>query len=285
MQVYTIYMARNVINSKVYIGFDSNWPARHKAHIRDYTKDAQGRKFYYALRKYTPENFEWSILYQSKDRDHTLDTMEAFFITEYDSYRNGYNMTLGGQGTFGFHFKHKEETKRKLSKKLKGRPGKPCSPEAKVKISQAKMGTTPWNAGKTGYLSDEALNNISIANSVQVKCPHCGFVCNKSNAHKWHFDNCEKSPVFDLVARQEKLMIGRVCRISDHKEMDAGNWAKFIKHGCEAAIFDIQIPDGSVHKYTFEEFTKTYGLSKYKLRTGKYGYKILKKNGVDYGIF
>ena len=46
--------------------------------------------------------------------------MENYFIAEYHSYNNGYNETLGGEGTLGRITK--EETKNKISKALKGKP-------------------------------------------------------------------------------------------------------------------------------------------------------------------
>ena len=41
--------------------------------------------------------------------------MEPYFITEYNSYCEGYNMTFGGEGAYGF--KHSDEYKINQSKK------------------------------------------------------------------------------------------------------------------------------------------------------------------------
>lgn len=58
--------------------------------------------FHKAMKKYGIENFDWEILYQSMERDHTLKTMEPYFIQEQNSFiPNGYNMTRGGDGVFG----------------------------------------------------------------------------------------------------------------------------------------------------------------------------------------
>ena len=130
MNIYSIYKATNKINGKVYIGFDSNWPKRHNEHKADSKR--RKTKFCNAIIKYGWDNFEWHIIYQSKDYNHTLEKMENQFIVEYDSYRNGYNSTLGGEGSKGI--KLTEEHKQKLSLANKGQKR---SEETRKKISEA----------------------------------------------------------------------------------------------------------------------------------------------------
>ena len=115
MNIYSIYKATNKTNGKCYIGFDSNWPQRmweHKSPV-NYNKKY---KFYNALRKYGLDNFEWEILYQSKDKEYTLKIMETFFIKQYDSMNCGYNSTMGGEGQFGA--KHSRKQKQAVSKPI-----------------------------------------------------------------------------------------------------------------------------------------------------------------------
>ena len=87
MNIYTIYKATNKLNGKVYIGFDSNWPQRMWYHKSKYIHEDY--KFYRALKKYGLNSFEWSVLYQSKERDYTLNFMESYFINEYNSMSKG----------------------------------------------------------------------------------------------------------------------------------------------------------------------------------------------------
>lgn len=165
--IYSIYKATNTINGKVYIGFDSKWPNRQKIHKRKYKY--QNQKFYDAIKKYGWNNFAWELIYQSKDFEHCLKTMEPFFIKEYSSYKNGYNMTFGGEGVIGY--KHTPEIRKKISfiqtgKKLStqhknnisvsnmGKNKKPMSEQQKIKISNKLKGNVPWNKGiKTGQKS------------------------------------------------------------------------------------------------------------------------------------
>lgn len=121
MSIYSIYEAVNLINGKCYVGFDSKWPNRMKRHLQDAHNEksrAYNDIFHKAIRKYGKENFEWILLYQSKDGEHCKNVMEIYFIEQENSFinfenQNGYNMTLGGDGMLGF--KHKESSKNKNS--------------------------------------------------------------------------------------------------------------------------------------------------------------------------
>lgn len=133
MIIYSIYKCVNRINGKVYIGFDSNWPNRQNEHR--YSINSRNQKFYLALRKYGWYNFEWEVIYQSFDGEHTLKIMENYFITEFDSYNKGYNETLGGEGTLGNILS--ELSKQKISKALSN---KPKSKEHIQKMSETRKG-------------------------------------------------------------------------------------------------------------------------------------------------
>jgi group I intron endonuclease len=115
--IYSIYKATNTINGKVYIGFDSNWPNRKRYHKSQHKKTES--KFYNAICKYGWDKFDWEVLYQSKDGNHTLKNMETYFIEQFNSFSNGYNSTLGGDGILGF--KHNKEQIQKRTNKVKGR--------------------------------------------------------------------------------------------------------------------------------------------------------------------
>jgi len=134
--IYSIYKATNTVNNKVYIGFDSNWPNRQKSH--KYHSNKRNQKLYYAIRKHGWSSFVWEVLYQSKDGEHCLNVMEPYFIKEYNSFENGYNLTFGGEGTLGRYTE--ETTKSKISKALKN---KPKSKEHLQKMSQTRKGKIP----------------------------------------------------------------------------------------------------------------------------------------------
>lgn len=60
-------------------------------------------KFYNSIHKYGPENFKLEILVDNV-KNEDLDKLEIYYISLFDSYNNGYNETIGGQGTIGYKF-------------------------------------------------------------------------------------------------------------------------------------------------------------------------------------
>ena len=121
--MFFIYCITNVVNGKKYVGFATDWKARKSSHISTALNDENTRyPLYQAMRKYGIQNFQWSILYQSNDRDFTLNIMEGYCIREQNSHAHdghGYNLTYGGQGNFGWV--PSEETKHKISQSKKGK--------------------------------------------------------------------------------------------------------------------------------------------------------------------
>jgi group I intron endonuclease len=101
MNIYTIYKATNKINNKCYIGFDSHWPKRKSEHKSAAMRDKSYNKFYNAIKKYGWDNFIWEIVYQSTDGNHCLNSMEPYFIKEFNSLSTGYNSSYGGESGLG----------------------------------------------------------------------------------------------------------------------------------------------------------------------------------------
>jgi group I intron endonuclease len=120
-----IYKAQNKITQKVYIGKTiKTLNERKKSHLN---KSKMGVKshFYDSIRKYGEESFIWSEIIKC-DNITTLNEMELFFIEKFDSFKNGYNMTIGGDGGDTISSKSISD------KKNQG----------------AKPGNIPWNKGK-----------------------------------------------------------------------------------------------------------------------------------------
>ncbi len=118
--IASIYKITNILNGKSYIGFDICYPKRIKQHYNDSQK---GKKSPLCedIIKYGWENFSKDLLYQSWDPKHCLKVMENYFINENDSYDNGYNRTLGGNGSLGSTRPKSEHWKQNHSLKIKGK--------------------------------------------------------------------------------------------------------------------------------------------------------------------
>ena len=79
---------------------------------------------YNALNKYGLQKFEYRVVFilNPKDKTHKeiedeLNKLEIEYIAKYNSFNNGYNLTIGGESISGYH--QTEETKLHLSKVAK----------------------------------------------------------------------------------------------------------------------------------------------------------------------
>jgi group I intron endonuclease len=122
-----IYMLRNKINGKLYIGQtvrDIN------ERLREYRKAASRKNsrqaIYLAINKHGWSNFNAFVLDRASSQEE-LDALEQYWISHYNCVApNGYNLTTGGRGNGHLS----SETKQKISRSKKGcRP----SPEAIAK--------------------------------------------------------------------------------------------------------------------------------------------------------
>lgn len=97
MQGY-IYLIENKINGHKYVGMTQfSLERRWKEHLRDCTqKKTETRPLHMAIRKYGAENFSMSLIEECPIE--ILSEREKFWIQQYDTYANGYNATLGGDG-------------------------------------------------------------------------------------------------------------------------------------------------------------------------------------------
>lgn len=75
-------------------------------------------KFHKAIRKYGIQNFKWEVILDEIPIC-LLDDLEIEYIREYNSYKDGYNSTIGGEkGNLGISLS--QETKNKISQTLMG---------------------------------------------------------------------------------------------------------------------------------------------------------------------
>lgn len=131
---YTIYIHKNKENNKVYIGQTST-------SVNNRWQNGKGYKgctlFERAINKYGWDGFEHIIVAENLTKEESCQ-MEKDLIKMYDSTnpQKGYNISIGGDsGHAGV--KLSEETRRKISKKNKG---KTVSQETREKMSLSSKG-------------------------------------------------------------------------------------------------------------------------------------------------
>ena len=93
-----IYKITNTTNNKCYIGQSRDIEARWAKHLSAY-KSSPDWELYRAFKKYGISAFKFEIIEECSIEE--LNEREIYWIAQYDSFNNGYNMTLGGEACNG----------------------------------------------------------------------------------------------------------------------------------------------------------------------------------------
>lgn len=121
-KIYKIY---NDINDKLYIGKTvSSIEERFQEHCRDSKKERyEKRPLYNAMNKYGNQYFHIELVEECDLEE--LSKREIYWIGYYNSYKNGYNATLGGDGKILYDYEliiylyKSGMTGKEIAKKLK----------------------------------------------------------------------------------------------------------------------------------------------------------------------
>lgn len=145
-------------NGKVYIGQTTNELYRRRMWFGTGRYTGGKSKIDRARRKYGAVNFTYEILFKRKYTSveiatQELNRLESYYIGLYDSYRKGYNSTLGGDSSRGYV--PTEETRRKQSVATKGRKK---SADFGIKVSTALRGKSKSQAHRR-HLSESKRNS------------------------------------------------------------------------------------------------------------------------------
>lgn len=134
-------------NDKVYIGITSqSLDERKRKHYSRAFKNCK-YKLYKAIRKY--KNINWEIIDISAKNRRQLCNLEEYYIRKYDSYKNGYNSTLGGELNLGRKVSNKTRKKLRELNLGKNNPnyGKKRSLQTRLKSAKSN-GTFPFSVFK-----------------------------------------------------------------------------------------------------------------------------------------
>lgn len=195
-----IYKITNKVNGKVYIGQTTKTLEHRKEGHLQAARNGLNRHLYNAIRKYGEDNFVFEKICTASSRSE-LNYLEAKYILEYDSVRNGYNMGYGGDNNVMFSNKVKtkhdaimrsDDVRLKISASMKEyRKNNPFTPEHRRKISE-KMKGNHHSAGQK--ISQAHLDALNRSHYKAVHCvDHNGKVVAHFNtvqsAAKWWFEN------------------------------------------------------------------------------------------------
>ena len=214
-----IYLYTNKINGKMYVGKTNNFKRRHYRHFHD--EDCIILKK--AFDKYGIENFEMLpiVTFTAINRDvldKVLNFLECFYIKKYNTFINGYNATIGGEGRSGYTTT--KETREKISK---AKMGHACSEHVKKTNRKCLTDRELWKLSEKPVLqydldgrfyrkyesiaqAADALINDGIASgkSTSVRCSigralnGCKYKKNYKTAYGylWIYENPKKFELF-----------------------------------------------------------------------------------------
>lgn len=179
-----IYMIKNIINNKIYIGSTKNFRIRRHTHFRELKNNIHCNNYLQkAWNKYGSDNFEFNIIEEVINNNKLIER-EQYYI---DKLNPDYNILKIAGNTLGM--KHSDETKDKISKALKNpsiqtrikmsiiHKGKKLSDEHKLKISKS---------GKGRIVSDETRDKLSEINKGKIPSDKCllnAALVNKGRKH------------------------------------------------------------------------------------------------------
>lgn len=169
MKISGIYLIRNKINDKIYIGQSldiNNRLYKHKYHLKNNTHTNSYLQS--SFKKYGEKNFEFKKLFELDNEledvqfvQFLLDELEILAIKELKTLiqENGFNIQYGGNSG-----RHNEETKKKLRDI---NLGKVHSEESKKKMSESRKGMIAWNKGKK--MNFDTSRNVKISKALKGK--------------------------------------------------------------------------------------------------------------------
>lgn len=195
MNNYTIYMHKNKINGKKYIGITKQKCEERWRH--DGTGYKSQIKFWRAIQKYGWDNFEHIILYNNLTEKEASE-LEIKLIKKYDCINNGYNISYGGSTT-----NHSPETLEKMRQSMLG---KKHTQETKDKISNSKNDIKiQVKCITTGIIYEserKAMEKTGIDISSITKCCK-GQVCS-AGGYDWEYvDKTLKEQYKDIKAAKK----------------------------------------------------------------------------------
>lgn len=165
-----VYMIKNCINNKVYIGSTKNsFKRRYQEHVRRLkTNKHHNIHLTRSVNTYGIENFEFSIIEILDKSSINIRNREKFFIDKFKSVSDGYNHSNNTTSP-----PLTKETKEKIRKKLKELYKEGSKNRERLKKnSDSFKGKPSWNKGKKcKSISDarkEMFDDIEVYNSDMI---------------------------------------------------------------------------------------------------------------------
>lgn len=180
MALYFIYKITNIKTNLSYIGKSVNPNSRFKTHLREAYRNKYKNYFHNSIRKYGNESFKLEIIESDIQNENDAYCREKLWIDKLNTISpHGYNSHGGGRGgTFN------------------------PSSELRKKLSDAKLGYTPWNVGKIMNIS----KRFNIKSFVKPKIRNSTYIIT--------FDSGKTITVYNL---------SEFCKLGNYKQSNLSN--------------------------------------------------------------
>ena len=214
-----IYKFTNLINNNAYIGQSIDIDRRYKEHInraKNINSEEYYSAFHKALRKYGIENFSFEILEECSIKE--LNNREQYWINYFNTYKNGYNCTTGGNAM--------EATKKydiELINLIK---------DALLKTNWTYQLIHEYYGVSIGYISEinsgkiwyDENNNYPLRKQKEWKCECCGstvsygqtFCVKCSNIKRRKVERPTRNELKNLIRNSTFVDIGKTFGVSDN---------------------------------------------------------------------
>ena len=184
-----IYCITSTVTGKHYVGKTTQkYPAKRWTSHKHRARKGEQTHFYNAIRKYGEESWTFKVLVHNVP-EQLLSTLEVEFIRTYNSLQDGYNSTVGGEGTTGY----------KLS-------------EAHIaKLKEVHTGNT---YGKGWHPSEEQRQKMSLSHKGKVVTQKTRQLLSEGRqGHKHH--NAKPVNIYSYLTKEliaTNVVIGEWCR-------------------------------------------------------------------------
>ena len=196
-----IYKIVNIVTNKVYIGQTKrDIEKRWKEHINELNKNIHNNlHLQRSWNKYGKENFVFDIIEINEDNDK-IDRLEMFYINQYDSFVNGYNMNLGGKsGNLGY--KHTEESLLKMKNAM---TGKKHTEETKKLMSDKAIGTKKLMTPNAYLYPKEIAYKVKIAVLMDMKPTD---ICDLFNVTESYIKDIKRLKIWSSILNQYNTLL------------------------------------------------------------------------------
>ena len=169
----SVYTITNLINGHKYVGKTERKPQeRWRQHLYMSKYSPEVMVISRAINKHGKENFKFEVIEECPAEN--VNDREIFWISELNTYKDGYNMTLGGEGTTG--------TPRKRGAVLPhAKPVDMYTMEGEYESSFGSMDQAAWYVAKAKHAEPIKRNIQGVTNS--------------AFGHRWAWKGGEISPI------------------------------------------------------------------------------------------